>query len=83
MRLDWVGPMCLSWDEIARVPPKIGGVYILHAFEVDFGSYPAFYVGQSGNLRRRLGQHLSGTSPSGQRLSRTSARSAQRQGDPV
>jgi hypothetical protein len=63
--LEWVGPLRLAWDEIDRIQPSIPGVYILHVFAVNRGGYPAFYVGQSRDIRRRLADHVDdGTSAS-------------------
>lgn len=56
--LNWVGPLLLCRDEIARVPRAVGGIYLLHGFAADRGGYPAFYAGQSRDLRRRLFEHL-------------------------
>lgn len=57
-RLEWVGPLLLCDAEVSRLPWGVSGVYILHAFAARLGGYPAFYVGKSLDLRRRLAQHL-------------------------
>jgi hypothetical protein len=62
MLLDWVGPLCLCHTEVARVPRGIPGVYVLQAFVPSAGQYLAFYVGQTSDLARRLGRHLSNIS---------------------
>jgi excinuclease UvrABC nuclease subunit len=56
--LDWVGPLLLCPREVRRIPVRISGVYLLHAFAERIGGYPVFYVGQSHDLRRRLSEHL-------------------------
>jgi excinuclease UvrABC nuclease subunit len=44
-------------EEVGRIPGRVPGVYLLHAFAAEFGGYPVCYVGQSADLRRRLFQH--------------------------
>ena len=61
MTLDWVGPMVLSKDEVQRIPDRIGGVYLLHAWALAYGGYPIYYVGSTQDLRRRLLEHLQST----------------------
>ena len=56
--LDWIGPMLLCPSEVGRVPPGIGGVYLLQAFAPSLGGYPVFYAGRSTDLKRRLCEHI-------------------------
>lgn len=56
--LDWVGPLLLCRGEVCRVPPRIPGVYLLHAYAPSLGGYAVFYAGRSYDLRRRLLEHL-------------------------
>lgn len=64
--LNWVGPLILCEAELRRIPPGVAGVYLLQAFVAAVGGYPILYVGQSADLRRRLGEHL-GTVRAGRR----------------
>lgn len=57
-RLDWVGPLLLSAEEVRRVPGGIPGIYMLHSIVPSYGSYATFYVGRASDIRRRLGQHM-------------------------
>lgn len=57
-RINWVGPLTLTPVEVNRVPHGVAGVYLLHRFAPPLGAYPVFYVGKSGDLRRRLTEHL-------------------------
>ncbi len=56
--VEWVGPLLLSPREVARVPPRVRGIYMLHAFAPEYGAYPVLYVGKSTRLRERLTDHL-------------------------
>jgi hypothetical protein len=60
LTLDWHGPFSLCFEELARVPEGLAGVYVLSAFVPARPALTAFYAGQSRNLRRRLGEHLVG-----------------------
>ena len=62
--LDWVGPLLLCAEEVARVPPGIPGIYVLQVFSARHGFYPALYVGKSADLARRLAQHMESQSTS-------------------
>lgn len=62
--LDWAGPLLLTPGEIRRVPDGLAGIYVLQAFNVRTGTYPALYVGKAFNLRSRLLQHAKSTSTS-------------------
>ena len=56
--IDWVGPLVLCEEEISRIPPEIPGIYMLHSFNPHRGRYTAIYVGKTGDLTRRLIQHM-------------------------
>jgi hypothetical protein len=56
--VSWVGPLLFSRDEISRIPVRIPGVYLLHAFNRYLGYYPPIYVGQTSDLTNRLIQHM-------------------------
>lgn len=58
MRLGWVGPLVMSSEELARLPAKVPGVYLLHVFVAALGGYPVIYTGKSIDLRRRLYEHF-------------------------
>lgn len=58
MKLDWVGPLVLSIEEVGRVPDQIPGIYLLHCFDCRNGVYPVLYAGKSVDLHCRLVQHL-------------------------
>lgn len=58
VNLDWVGPLHLCADEVARVPQGVPGIYMLHALAGHLGGYATFYVGKTVDIRRRLQQHL-------------------------
>ena len=60
LTLYWHGPFALCLEELPRVPAALAGVYLLSAFTPLRPSVTPFYVGQSTDLRRRLGEHLSG-----------------------
>lgn len=57
--LDWVGPLILCRGEVRRVPPAVSGVYLIHLHRPGLPGYPIIYAGRSGDLRRRLTEHLS------------------------
>lgn len=59
IELDWRGPLRLCRTEAERIPAEVPGVYVLHEFVPEIGGLPVFYVGRTGALRRRLGEHLS------------------------
>ena len=44
-----------------EVPNQLPGVYVLSAFTPLRSTLVTYYVGQSGDMRRRLGEHLSGS----------------------
>jgi len=58
--LYWRGPFSFCWEELLGVPDQLPGVYVLSAFTPLRTTFVAYYVGQSGDIRRRLGEHLSG-----------------------
>lgn len=63
-QLDWVGPLLLCAEEVARVPLGIPGIYVLQVFSARHGFYPALYVGKSADLAGRLAQHMESQSTS-------------------
>jgi hypothetical protein len=60
LTLYWRGPFSFCLEELLGVPDQLPGVYVLSAFTPLRPSLVAYYVGQSGDIRRRLGEHLSG-----------------------
>ena len=56
--LRWLGPRALCREQLGFVPHGLPGVYLLQHFSEVSGTFPAFYVGQSCDLRRRLAEHL-------------------------
>lgn len=61
IELDWVGPLLFCGEEVDRIPPRISGVYILHALHSGRGWYAPLYIGKASHLHRRLEQHLNST----------------------
>jgi hypothetical protein len=59
----WSNPLCLRVEEVRRLPGGVPGVYVLLAFTPDRPVLVPFYVGQSGDLARRLRQHLRSRDP--------------------
>ncbi len=73
--LKWIGPLLLCETEIRRVPAGTPGVYLLHSFAPLVGGYPVFYAGRTGDIRRRLDQHLdNGRAKLSIRIARTTRR---------
>jgi predicted GIY-YIG superfamily endonuclease len=60
LTLFWRGPFSFCSQEILGLPDKLPGVFVLSAFTPLRLSLVAYYVGQSSDLRRRLGEHFSG-----------------------
>jgi hypothetical protein len=60
LTLYWRGPFSFCLEELLGVPDQLPGVYVLSAFTPLRPSLVAYYVGQSGDIRRRLGEHLTG-----------------------
>ena len=56
----WHGPFSLCAEELSCVPQGLPGVYVLSAFVPTRPALTAYYVGQSSNIWRRLGEHLAG-----------------------
>jgi hypothetical protein len=56
IRLGWLGPLVLCSRHLELIPGGLPGVYLLQHFSAA-SSFPAFYVGQSRDLRRRLAEH--------------------------
>jgi hypothetical protein len=71
LRLPWFGPRIFTPVVLAHIPVGLPGVYLLQHSSGRTGSYPVFYVGQSLDLRRRLGEQLGGSSSRGVRFFRT------------
>lgn len=63
MRVAWTEPLLLTSAEISRVPRGVPGVYVLMAATPESPVLVPFYVGQSSDLRRRLGEHLRSRHP--------------------
>lgn len=60
LTLDWHGPFVLCLEELKHVPHGLPGVYLLSAFTPARPTLTPFYIGQSGDIPRRLGEHLFG-----------------------
>lgn len=56
--LCWVGPRCLNTEEVRALPARVPGVYVLMAFSPYVAGYTVYYVGESEDVRRRLGEHM-------------------------
>lgn len=57
LKLAWAGPCALTAKNLLGVPALLPGVYLLQHASADLRLFPAFYVGQSRDLRRRLAEH--------------------------
>lgn len=55
--LFWVGPRCLTTEEVRGIPDGVPGVYVLMAATPYVAGYTVYYVGESVDVRRRLGEH--------------------------
>ena len=56
--LFWVGPRWLTTSVVHALPEHVTGVYALMAFSPYVAGYTIYYVGESQDVRRRLGDHM-------------------------
>ena len=68
LSLAWLGPVHLTVAEVSTVPHELPGVYLLQHFSARSGTHVVFYVGQSLDLRRRLGEQMSPAASRGVRV---------------
>lgn len=59
----WSEPRLLLPQEICELPEGLGGVYALMAFVPAAPRYSVYYVGQSGDIARRLSEHTRSPKP--------------------
>lgn len=63
--LRWSDPYLFTATEVAGLPRQVRGVYVLMAATPMSATLVPFYVGESSDLLRRLGEHLRSRCPVG------------------